>query len=63
MTSSWLASFVLIVVALGALALFGGAVWLLFSFLSHWDSWLDERAGGPVSRHAPASRAGLGTRS
>jgi hypothetical protein len=37
MTSSWLASFVLIVVFLGVMAVFSGGVWLSFLFLSRWD--------------------------
>ena len=37
MTSSWLASFVLIVVFLGVMAVISGGVWLSFVFLSRWD--------------------------
>jgi hypothetical protein len=41
MTSSWLASFVLIVVLLGVGAVLTGGLWLTFLFLSRW-----ERGGG-----------------
>jgi hypothetical protein len=41
MTSSWLASFVLIVVLLGVMGVLSGGVWLTFLFLSRW-----ERRGG-----------------
>ena len=37
MTSSWLASFVLIVVLLGIGALATGGVWVLFFLLARWD--------------------------
>ena len=42
MTSSWLASFVLIVVFLGIMAIISGGVWVAFLFLSRWDrrGWL-----------------------
>jgi hypothetical protein len=36
-TSSWLASFVLIVVFLGIMAVISGGVWVLFLFLSRWE--------------------------
>jgi hypothetical protein len=36
-TSSWLASFVLIVVLLGLGGLATGAVWVLFFLLARWD--------------------------
>jgi hypothetical protein len=38
MTSSWLASFVLIVVFLGVMAVISGGVWLTFLCLSRFDS-------------------------
>ncbi len=41
MTSSWLASFVLIVVFLGIMGLISGAVWVAFLFLSRWDRTRD----------------------
>jgi uncharacterized membrane protein len=37
MTSSWLASVVLIVVLLGIGALVTGGVWVLFFLLARWD--------------------------
>jgi hypothetical protein len=37
MTSSWLASFVLIVVILGVVGLISGGVWVTFLFLSRLD--------------------------
>jgi hypothetical protein len=37
MTSSWLASFVLIVVFLGVMGLVSAAVWVALLFLSRWD--------------------------
>jgi hypothetical protein len=37
MTSSWLASFVLIVVLLGVLGLISGGIWVTFLFLSRLD--------------------------
>ena len=37
MTSSWLASFVLIVVLLGLGALITSGVWALFFLLARWD--------------------------
>ena len=42
MTSSWLASFVLIVVFLGIMALISGGVWVAFLFLSRWDRTRDD---------------------
>ena len=39
MTSSWLASFVLIVVFLGVMAVISGGVWLTFLFLSRTARW------------------------
>jgi hypothetical protein len=39
MTSSWLASFVLIVVLIGVMAVISGGVWLSFLFLSRLDHW------------------------
>ncbi|HEX4090624.1 MAG TPA: hypothetical protein VHZ33_18065 [Trebonia sp.] len=38
MTSSWLASFVLIVVTLGVFAVLGGGLWAMFMFLARWDT-------------------------
>jgi hypothetical protein len=37
MTSSWLASFVLIVVLLGVMGLASAAIWVTLLFLSRWD--------------------------
>jgi hypothetical protein len=37
-TSSWLASFVLIVVLLGIGGLLTGAAWVALLFLSRWDN-------------------------
>ena len=37
MTSSWLASFVLIVVFLGVMGLVSAAVWVALLLLSRWD--------------------------
>jgi hypothetical protein len=36
-TSSWLASFVLIVVVLGLGGLVTGGIWVLFFLLARWD--------------------------
>jgi hypothetical protein len=63
-TSSWLASFVLIVVALGVMAVLSGGVWATFLFLSRWE----RRGGWPGAAYlellgSPAPRAGRGTRS
>jgi hypothetical protein len=44
MDSSWLASFVLIVVLLGLGGLVTGAVWVSLLLLSRWDQ---ARGGGP----------------
>ena len=44
MTSSWLASFVLIVVLLGLGGLATAAVWVSLLLLSRWDQ---ARGGGP----------------
>ena len=41
MNSSWLASFVLIVVLLGVMGVLAGGFWLTFLFFSRW-----ERRGG-----------------
>jgi hypothetical protein len=41
MTSSWLASFVLIVVFLGIMGVVSGGVWITFLFLSRWDRTRD----------------------
>jgi hypothetical protein len=41
MTSSWLASFVLIVVILGVMGVISGGVWAVFLFLSRWDRTRD----------------------
>jgi hypothetical protein len=41
MTSSWLASFVLIVVFLGVMGVISGGLWLAFVFLSRLDRWRD----------------------
>jgi len=46
MTSSWLASFVLIVVLLGIGGLITGALWVIFLFLSRWDERLDRGTAG-----------------
>ncbi len=67
MTSSWLASFVLIVVLLGLGALVTGGVWVLFFLLARWDR-LHSLSGGGVTRYlelagSPAPRAARGTRS
>jgi hypothetical protein len=45
MTSSWLASFVLIVVFLGVMAVISGGVWVLFLFLSRWERRGERRLG------------------
>ena len=45
MTSSWLASFVLIVVFLGIMGLVTAGVWVLLLLLSRWDQ---ARGGGPT---------------
>jgi hypothetical protein len=37
MTSSWLASFVLIVVFLGVMGLASAVIWVTLLFLSRWD--------------------------
>ena len=39
MTSSWLASFVLIVVSLGVMARHLSGLWLAFLFFSRLDQW------------------------
>ena len=39
MTSSWLASFVLIVVLMGVMGVISGGVWLVFLFLSRSQRW------------------------
>jgi hypothetical protein len=39
MTSSWLASFVLIVVFLGIMGVVSGGLWLAFLFFSRLDQW------------------------
>jgi hypothetical protein len=44
MTSSWLASFVLIVVFLGIMGLVTAAGWVTLLLLSRWDQ---ARGGGP----------------
>jgi hypothetical protein len=41
MDSSWLASFVLIVVLLGLGGLITGAIWVLFLLLARWDDRLN----------------------
>ena len=41
MTSSWPASFVLIVVLLGVGGLITGAIWVLFLLLARWDNRLN----------------------
>ena len=41
MTSSWLASFVLIVVLLGIGGLVTAGIWVAFLLLSRWDQYLD----------------------
>jgi uncharacterized integral membrane protein len=46
MTSSWLASFVLIVVSLGVGAVITGGLWVMFLFLSRLDQRRDYRAHG-----------------
>jgi hypothetical protein len=46
MTSSWLASFVLIVVLLGVGALITGGVWLMFLVLSRLDNHRNYGARG-----------------
>jgi hypothetical protein len=43
MTSSWLASFVLIVVLLGIGGLLTGGIWVALLFLSRWDTRRDEQ--------------------
>jgi hypothetical protein len=45
MTSSWLASFVLIVVFLGIMGLVTAGVWVLLLLLSRWDQ---SRGGGTI---------------
>jgi hypothetical protein len=45
MDSSWLASFVLIVVLLGLGGLITGAIWVALLLLSRWDQ---SRGGGPT---------------
>jgi hypothetical protein len=44
MDSSWLASFVLIVVFLGIMGLVSAAVWVALLLLSRWD----QARGGPI---------------
>ena len=44
MTSSWLASFVLIVVVLGLGGLVTAGIWVALLMLSRWDTHLDNRA-------------------
>ena len=46
MTSSWLASFVLIVVLLGVGALITGGVWVMFFLLARWDRLHSSGTGG-----------------
>jgi hypothetical protein len=41
MTSSWLASFVLIVVLLGVGGLITAVIWVMLLLLSRWDSRLN----------------------
>jgi Na+/pantothenate symporter len=43
MTSSWLASFVLIVAFLGVMAVISGGAWLLFLGLSRFGTWRTSR--------------------
>ncbi len=63
MDSSWLASFVLIVVLLGLGGLVTAAVWVALLLLSRWDQ---ARGGGPSllgrERDPADLRAGVGQR-
>jgi hypothetical protein len=55
MTSSWLASFVLIVVMLGLGGLVTAGIWVALLLLSRWDTYLDER--GSSRSESPGPRA------
>jgi len=46
MTSSWLASFVLIVVLLGIGGLVTAGIWVTLLLLSRWDQYLNSRGTG-----------------